>query len=111
MCASILSLGYCIVADAECNWYHFDINTYSLSKKCPRSLPADSFRLERLWDQAKPGSSMVFHCKGQGAVLFDRSFFVFFELASGRCLTCVAALSLAEEKLVEWYGWFGPPPA
>jgi hypothetical protein len=28
-----LPLGHCVVAEAGCNWYHLDINTYSLSKK------------------------------------------------------------------------------
>jgi hypothetical protein len=33
LCASVLSLGYCIVAEAECNWYLRDINIFPLSKK------------------------------------------------------------------------------
>jgi hypothetical protein len=28
-----LPLGHCVVAEAGCNWYHLDINIYSLSKK------------------------------------------------------------------------------
>jgi hypothetical protein len=30
LCASVIPLGQCIVAEAECNWYHRDINIYSL---------------------------------------------------------------------------------
>jgi hypothetical protein len=26
LCASVLLLGYCVVAEAECNWYLYDIN-------------------------------------------------------------------------------------
>jgi hypothetical protein len=31
LCVSVLSLGHCLVAEAGCNWYHFDINIYILS--------------------------------------------------------------------------------
>jgi hypothetical protein len=30
LCASIMSLGHCVVADARCNWYLHDINIYFL---------------------------------------------------------------------------------
>jgi hypothetical protein len=33
LCASVLSLGQCVVAEAGCNWYFFDINIFPLSKK------------------------------------------------------------------------------
>ena len=33
LCASILPLGHCVVAEAECNWYLRDINIFPLSKK------------------------------------------------------------------------------
>jgi hypothetical protein len=33
LCASVISLGQCVVAEAGCNWYLRDINIYSLSKK------------------------------------------------------------------------------
>jgi hypothetical protein len=32
MCASVLPLGYCVVAEPGCNWYYSDINIYSLLK-------------------------------------------------------------------------------
>jgi hypothetical protein len=32
LCASIVPLGHYVVAEAGCNWYHLDINIYSLSK-------------------------------------------------------------------------------
>jgi hypothetical protein len=38
LCASVLPLGHCVVAEAGCNWYRLDINIYSLSKNasvCP----------------------------------------------------------------------------
>jgi hypothetical protein len=31
--ASVLSLGYCVVAEVECNWYLLDINVFLLLKK------------------------------------------------------------------------------
>jgi hypothetical protein len=31
--ASVLSLGYYVVAEARCNWYLLDINIFPLSKK------------------------------------------------------------------------------
>jgi hypothetical protein len=33
LCASVLPLGHCVVAETGCNWYRLDINIYSLSKK------------------------------------------------------------------------------
>jgi hypothetical protein len=33
MCASVLLLGYYVVAKAGCNWYLRDINIFSLSEK------------------------------------------------------------------------------
>jgi hypothetical protein len=33
LCTSVLLLGYCVVAEAECNWYLCDINIFLLSKK------------------------------------------------------------------------------
>jgi hypothetical protein len=36
LCASVLPLGHCVVAEAGCNWYRLDINIYSLSKKYGR---------------------------------------------------------------------------
>jgi hypothetical protein len=33
LCASVLPLGYCVVAEAGCNWYLHDINIFLLSKK------------------------------------------------------------------------------
>jgi hypothetical protein len=41
LCASVLPLGYCVVADAGCNWYLHDINIFPLSKKC-RNLSNES---------------------------------------------------------------------
>ena len=33
LCASVLPLWYCVVAEAGCIWYLFDINKFPLSKK------------------------------------------------------------------------------
>jgi hypothetical protein len=33
LCASILSLGHCIVVEAGCNWYRCDIKIFYLLKK------------------------------------------------------------------------------
>jgi hypothetical protein len=33
LCASVMSLGHCVVAEAGCNWYLLDINICSFSKK------------------------------------------------------------------------------
>jgi hypothetical protein len=32
LCASVLSLGQCVITEAGCNWYLLDINICSLSK-------------------------------------------------------------------------------
>jgi hypothetical protein len=45
-----MSLGQCVVAEAECNWHLYDINIYSLSKNiCTvgRSSPSESVRFDR----------------------------------------------------------------
>ena len=33
LCASVISLGHFVVAEAECNWYLRDINIFPLLKK------------------------------------------------------------------------------
>jgi hypothetical protein len=33
LCASIMLLGHCFVAEARCNWYLFYINVFPLSEK------------------------------------------------------------------------------
>jgi hypothetical protein len=32
LCASVLLIGHCVVADAGCNWYLRDINIFHVSK-------------------------------------------------------------------------------
>jgi hypothetical protein len=45
LCASVLLLGHCVVAEAECNWYLLNINIYSLSKKKVAKLATKHFLL------------------------------------------------------------------